>query len=238
MLLNNMDVSGLSTGGCRPNERATNSLRVLFWVAKASLLRIDALSAQLLDTLLSLLPHPHYGLPTARGFSILLAPNELLSASNFVTIRLLHKQRLFAHCIPKLTGDFRAAATPVKRNYLIALAGILRFLPTDLVLSQLEPLLPLLLQSIDLPDADVKSATLRVLVVTINESPKAIEEHISGLIKRLVACSCQLTDHNPPVSQEIDPSSGPLAQEALLPCSYETLHFRLLTCEFLRLASN
>lgn len=194
-----------------PSDTQGNALRLLLWLSKAAILRLDALFTPLVDQLLGLLSHPRHGLATARGFSILVAPHELLSTtSNFVVVRLLHKQRLFSYCIPKLAADFRSAAVERKSNHLVALAGILRHMPTEVILPQLDALLPLLLQSIELPDANVKYATLQVLMVTLTESAKSLEGHVAGLIHRLLDCASispsgrgstmKGVHNNPPVS--------------------------------------
>ena len=183
-------------------EVTNNSLRILLWLTKGTILRLDPLTTELLDLILGLLSHSKYGLPTARGFSALLAPHELLTSSNFVTTRLLHKQRVFCHCIPQLASDFRKADLGTKPNYLIALAGILRYVPTEAIIPQLETLLPLLLQSLDLPDPDVKDATIDTLIIMIRESPKAAEGYISSLIARLLASASSTETSNPSVSHQ------------------------------------
>lgn len=62
-------------------------------------------------------------------------------------------------------------------------------MPTEVILAQLDTVLPLLMQSIDLPDPNVKLATLQVLMVTLTESPKTLEGHVAGLMNRLVKCA-------------------------------------------------
>ncbi len=192
----NQDSTSLSSDN---TSLANNSLNTLFWLTKAAILRNDPLSTPLLNHLLSLLSHPQYGLPTARGFSILVSPHELLSVDNFIVIRLLHKQRLFAHCSQELVAAFLKADSKVRPNYLIALAGLLKHMPTEVIMPQLDVLLPLLLQSLDLPDANVKSASLEVVLITLQEAPKTVEGHVSSVINRLVACLAPNQPANPPV---------------------------------------
>ena len=50
-------------------------------------------------------------------------------------------------------------------------------------------LLPLLLQSLDLDDANVKAATVQSLTVISQESPAAVESHIGSLVSRLLKCA-------------------------------------------------
>lgn len=167
-------------------ETAHNSLRILFWLTKAVILAVDASSTHLLDHLLSLLAYPHYGLPTARGFSLLLAPHDLLTRDNSINSKRIHAQRVFYHCMPKLASDFRQATPATKPNYLIALAGLVKDVPTPAIMHHLDTFPPLLLQSMDLPDPDVKAASIETVRILLREYPDALESYISSLIPRLL----------------------------------------------------
>lgn len=162
-----------------------NSIRTTFWISKSLVLRL-AQTEKVLDRLLALLSIPNHGLHCARGFGLLLAPYEALSKENGAQIRLLVKQRVFNFCVPKIAKGFRAADTSLKSNYLIALSGILKYVPTDILMVEIETLLPLLLQSLDLNDQEVKAATIESIIVISQESPSAVEGHISSLINRLL----------------------------------------------------
>ncbi len=73
-----------------------------------------------------------------------------------------------------------------KPNYLVALSNILRNVPSSIITPELPRLLPLLLQSVDLADVDVKAATIETLNVTIRESADSLKEHVSSVITRLL----------------------------------------------------
>lgn len=164
---------------------AENSVRVLFWISKALLLRL-AKTGEVLEQLLSLLSDSRHGLAIGRGFGILLAPDELLSKQNGAIIRLLANQRIFNYCIPRFAESIRQAEDAAKRNYLIALSGILKYTGTDILMADVDTLLPLLLQSLDLEASEVKSATIESLIVISQQSAQAIEEHIPSVINRLL----------------------------------------------------
>ena len=164
---------------------ADNAIRTIFWISKALILRLASVS-EILTYLLNLLSSLSHGLPSARGFSLLLAPDEILSKENGATIRLLAKQRVFTICIPRLAADFRSGDPAVKQNYLIALSGILKYVPTDILMPEISTLLPLLLQSLDLPETNVKAATIETLSIILVESPEAVEEHMASLVTRLL----------------------------------------------------
>jgi len=194
------DVFTWLVGAKSPSEDLVNScLRILFWLNKALILRSSPLSTDYTSFLLDYLRDAKHGRQTARAFSILLADDELLSKPNYAVIRLLHKQRLFTYCLPKIAEGFQAASTIIKPNYLIALSSILRHVPSAVIMPSLETLLPLLLQSLNLDDPDVKAATIDTLSVTVTESPHAISSHVSSVTTRLLSAANSATSGNPPV---------------------------------------
>ena len=195
-----MEVFAKLVGAKTPSEDLINSgLRVLFWLNKPLLLRTSPLSIDYTSFLLDYLKDAKHGRQIARAFSIMLADDELLSKPNYAVIRLLHKQRLFTYCLPKIADGFQAASTAIKPNYLIALSSILRHVPSAVITPSLDTLLPLLLQSLDLDDPDVKAATIDTLSVTMTESPQAIASHISSVITRLLSAAKSAASGNPPV---------------------------------------
>ncbi|KAL8691527.1 MAG: hypothetical protein Q9218_003270 [Villophora microphyllina] len=158
---------------------------VIFWIAKALLLRL-ARTEEVVSLILGLLSDKARGSASARGFAVLLAPDELLSKENGANIRLLARQRVFSTCVPRIAKEFRAAEDFAKPNYLIALSGILKDVPTEVMMSQIDILLPLLLLSLDLPDQEVKAATIDSFIVICQESPAAVEGHAQSLTTRLL----------------------------------------------------
>lgn len=188
-----------SSGLLEAGNLTENSIRVIFWISKGLVLRL-AKTEEVLQRLLSLLSNDHHGLVVGRGFGLLLAPDEVLSKENGATIRLLAQQKVFNYCIPKIAADFRHVEISIKPNYLIALSGILKYMPTEIVVAQIETLLPLLLQSLDLKDQDVKAATIESLIFINQESSAAVEGHIPSLINRLLK-SAENPNENVAVSQ-------------------------------------
>ena len=174
-----------SAGLLDESRVSDKTLPVAFWIAKALILR-SALTEDVLARLLGLLSNPVYGTMVAHGFSLLLAPDEMLSKENFAIVRLLAKQKIFRTCIPYIAKAFRTADTQSKSNYLVALSGILRHVTTNILMAEIETLLPLLLQSVDLEDQDVKAATIQTLTVISEESPVVVEGHVASLVNRLL----------------------------------------------------
>lgn len=136
-----------------------------------------------------LLAHGAYGAAAARGFALLLAPDEIVSKENGAVIRLLAKQKVFNHCVPEISAAFRLAEPATKSNYLIALSGILKYSALEVLMPEIATLLPLLLQSLDLEDQDVKATSIEILTTVSQESPEAVQEHVSSMITRLLKCA-------------------------------------------------
>ncbi|KAI9781234.1 MAG: hypothetical protein M1835_004338 [Candelina submexicana] len=169
------------------NNLSENGVRTAIWIAKALALKSDPSLSLVLDELLWTLDNKDFGTFTARGFSLLISPDEVLSKENYAIVRLLHKQKVFAYCVPRIAELFRGADPTIKPNYLIALSGLLKSVSLEILMPHSDMLLPLLLQSIDLNDQDVKAATIDTLAVTIGENSKAVEGHVSSLINRLLS---------------------------------------------------
>ena len=197
------DVLWLPPAGLLESENLTsNSIRVIFWLAKGLLLRL-ADAPELLHRLLLLLNNNIYGSIAARGFALMLAPDEIVSKENGAVIRLLAKQKVFNICIPEIASALRKSDTVLKSNLLIALSGITRYMAREVLMPEIENLLPLLLQSLDLEDSEVKAASIEIITTVCQESPAALQEHVSSLVSRLLKCAAKSTS-NPPVSLQID----------------------------------
>ncbi|KAF8476066.1 RNAPII transcription regulator C-terminal-domain-containing protein [Kalaharituber pfeilii] len=191
-----------------PSPSKENSIRINFWLAKALVMKGDKLADRLILDLVDLLADPKYGALAARGFAVLLGEDEVLGRSNWAVQRGLSRQKTFTLCVPRLVERFKSTSTPAstpaggeagtKPNYLVALASILKHVPSQIFLPLLPQLdlIPMLLQSLDLSidptdptSVAVKLATLSTLSVTILESPEAVHEHIDSLIKRLLVAA-------------------------------------------------
>lgn len=165
-------------------------LQVIFSFIMAANLAVDRSTTSLLQTLLAALDNHELGHTFAIHFKDLLAPSEILCAANHAVVRQLSNQRLFGTCVPTIVLSFKATADlTIKANYLVALAGILKHTPTDIVLPQIETLLPLLIQSLELKsvgeDDNVKGASIECLGIAITQSSSAAEGHAKSIINIL-----------------------------------------------------
>ncbi|KAF2756741.1 MMS19 nucleotide excision repair protein-like protein [Pseudovirgaria hyperparasitica] len=171
----------------------SQSIRVVFAIVKGLILRNSSLLNKTLPSLLEALSNIDYGRTIARGFSTLLQPDDLLTKENYCTVSGLHKQKTFNMLVPPIAASFRAANAATKTNYLIAVAGLLRYLPYNILSHDLSSLTPLLLQSLDLPveEAYVKEASIGNIIDILTHNPAAIEEHANSVITRLLSTTDQ-----------------------------------------------
>jgi DNA repair/transcription protein MET18/MMS19 len=175
-----------------PEKLDSPRIRIIFACLKGLLLRSSPSLSSLFPKLLSSLAHPTHGVTVAHGFATLLQPDDLLTKANHCQISGLHKQKTFTLLVPNITQAFREASPETKPHYLIALSGILRWMPFDIVVEEVSQLIPLLLQSLDLKGEDlVKEAAIQTLTSIIQERPKTVEEHAGSVITRLLDNSAQ-----------------------------------------------
>ncbi|KAF2807067.1 MMS19 nucleotide excision repair protein-like protein [Mytilinidion resinicola] len=170
-----------------PRALNSSSVRVIFSILKGLVLRNSPLLNTLFPPLLSFLSDQNLGKLFAHGFATLLQPDDLLTKQNHCTISGLHKQKVFTLLVPEIATRVREADAETKPNYLIALSGILRWVPFAVVKEELETLAPLLLQSLDLEGEEVvKEAAVDMLEMLLTDLPKAVEGHVGSLITRLL----------------------------------------------------
>lgn len=92
------------------DELLGNNLRILFFIAKALVLRGDKHGMDITADLVTLLSHPTYGVTASKGFAALLGDDDdFLTKANHAVMRLLTKQRIFAFCVPRIVEGFKAA---------------------------------------------------------------------------------------------------------------------------------
>lgn len=178
-------IDGILAGG-----QTVDTIRSAFCMLKALLLRNAPLANEIFPPLINLLADPDVGLPTAHGFSALLSPDPILTKENHCVISPLHKHKTFAISAQEVVSGFKSAGPQVKKNYLVALCGTMRWLPYAVLEPEVSSLMPLLLQTLDIKGEDeIKAGTIEEFTDILTQNGKALEEHIGSLITRLLAIS-------------------------------------------------
>jgi len=167
------------------------TIRLAFAICKGLTIqgKSQKVAGAYLQRLLELLADPLCGPITGRAFAMLLSPDDVLTKENHCIISGLHRQRVYNQISTAIGNAVKVAVAPTKANYLIALSGVLRWLPYGVIQPSLSTIVPLLLQSLDLTDAshqDIKAGTLSTLESILYNDAATLAEHISSLSGRLL----------------------------------------------------
>lgn len=184
-----LENAGIEVSSLLSDTSDSRAINVAFAVVKGLVIqgRCGVLTAKYLQLLLQKLPDAKRSF--AMRFAGLLAPDEILSKENHCLVSGLYKQKTYNQMVPAMVDGVRSAETPVKPNYLVALSGILRWLPYSVIEPSLGSLLPPLLQSLDLNDSeeqDVKYSALTIFESLLMHNPSLAAEHSASLITRLL----------------------------------------------------
>ena len=238
------------------NAARTRGLHILliFNITKAMALRLALGTSAMLAELVTLLDPDTYSADghtadsatkagedshyAAARFASLLASDEVVSKVNGAQIRLLAPQQVFQTLTPLLAAKFRDSTDAIiKENCLTALSGVISSVSSELAMSELTTMLPLLLQSLDLTDQTVKLATLEMLGVVIAKSPAALQEtgHVTALVKRLLSTSMLPSGHAKASRQSMktDPMQRPPGQAIAAEESIPKVRQMAVRCLFL-----
>ncbi|KAI5295599.1 hypothetical protein KEM52_000871 [Ascosphaera acerosa] len=203
----------LATASSHPRFTTASDSTLIFWLARALLLRLAPGLSRILEVLVGYLvaSDAATNAAAADGFASLLAPDHILSSANGCNIRLLAGQRIFSATLPLISDRVRAinqksssdsstaddyeADKQIKGSLLRALVGLVARVPSSVLVIDIATVLPLLLQGLELdtPDsATTKHTTLGALCTLVEEHgiTQVCElGYIEGLVRRLLRVS-------------------------------------------------
>ncbi|KAJ3415076.1 hypothetical protein HDV05_005602 [Chytridiales sp. JEL 0842] len=189
----------------------SNYLNLYIWITKSLLLSnpSDA-SLSMASFIVSLIPDADMGPIASSRFFIITKEdplqNGLLTKESFAVVRLLHRQRLFTYLVPKLLQLFHQSEKAMRPRYLRVLSDVLQSIPKALLLTELEPLAPILLQALDTSDNDLVLATLGTMEMMISDMPQILESHVQTFLPSLL----KLSTFNHPEYTEKNKSPPPV----------------------------
>ncbi|KAI8092187.1 Dos2-interacting transcription regulator of RNA-Pol-II-domain-containing protein [Gilbertella persicaria] len=170
-------------------DNSKHALEVYLWITKALVLCTHPLGYELTNKLIEWCGDNTAGLQAPQGFHVVIGEDELaLTKTTFAITTILYKQRFFSFCLPKLLEGFRSTQDDtIKPNYLIALSHVLRNVPKQILLSELPPLVPLLIESLALEDGELKVSTLDTFSLAVEEASDVIAPQIRTILPSLLA---------------------------------------------------
>ncbi|KAG0328198.1 hypothetical protein BGZ99_005864 [Dissophora globulifera] len=167
------------------------ALTMYIWITKAMVLSTNQVGYDMARELMNVFSVPRLGKIAADGFNLVIGEQQdVLTKETFAIMRLLYKQRFFNYCIPVLVKGFESSADEVRHNFLIALSHVLRNIPKQVLLTELPPLLPMLVHSLSFPDPDLRSSTIETFQIITKDAPSLMAEHLSTLTPLLIALAC------------------------------------------------
>ncbi|GAA5990089.1 hypothetical protein JCM10908_005818 [Rhodotorula pacifica] len=172
-----------------PTTPRRSALRAYSWIAKGLIVRSDQRGYAMVERILDLFHDSELNTAAAASLGVIAEEKDgVLGKENAAVIRLLYRQRFFTYLLPKLVDLYKTSTAEgdAKNIYLVALASLLRHIPKQLTLTELPKLLPLLITSLDLPDASLRANVVDALTVLVNDVPAELENSISGITTKVL----------------------------------------------------
>ncbi|CDZ97248.1 DNA repair/transcription protein Mms19 [Phaffia rhodozyma] len=179
-----------------PVSRRNRSIRGWVWLCRSLLVRSHELGFKYLDQFLRLLmdeTNESLAWEAARALAIIAEGDGegVFTKRNHTIIRLLHKQKIFNFVLPKLVQGYTdSKGSSHQRVFLVALASIIRIIPRSLCVAELFTLFPLLLQSLDLPDPELKANVMETILelaqVEDQVAQDAVEKQAGKIVEGLL----------------------------------------------------
>ncbi|KAF9215555.1 hypothetical protein BGZ59_001005 [Podila verticillata] len=169
-------------------EARESALIMYTWITKAMVLSTNAIGYDMTGELMNIFSVPRLGKIAADGFDLVIGEQrDVLTKETFAVLRLLYKQRFFNYSIPVLVRGFENSTHEVRHNFLIALSHVLRNIPKQVLLTELPPLLPMLVHSLSFPDPELKSSTIETFQIITKDAPGLMAEHLATLTPLLIS---------------------------------------------------
>lgn len=168
-----------------------NDEEITAWVCKGLILKNESRGYTLLKTriLSKLTEAGPVGLGAGKVIGAIAAEDSVLNKNNGLNVRLLYRQRFFMVVLPNLVEGYKQATSHTKVNYMVGLAGLLRFTPSNVISGQLSQFLPLLLESLQVDNAAVLKAAIDTIMVTVKDNSDVFKEHLNSIVSELLQLS-------------------------------------------------
>jgi len=176
------------------NRKAEAIQTCVAWLTKGMVMRAHPMATSLASRMLTTLANTDVGALAADGYRIVTFDHEVgLNAESFAISTFMYKQRFFSGCLPNLVQGFHAADPVVKANYVLALSHVLSAVPKQVLLSEVDAVWPLLVESLAQPEAGLSSSTLSLMRTLIEEAKDMMAGHAKSLIDALIPlCSYRM----------------------------------------------
>ncbi|KAI8647563.1 RNAPII transcription regulator C-terminal-domain-containing protein [Parasitella parasitica] len=170
------------------HAKSQSALSLYIWIAKALVTRTHKKSIEMIDFLITLIPDSVVGRNASSGFDVLVGDDPLcLNKQCYANISFLYKQKFMNFALPKLLKNFNSSTEDEKLNFLIAIAYLLKNVPRSILIDELPPLVPLLIESMAFPDIVLKLSTLDLFQFSLQEATDIMAKHIITLLPAFIS---------------------------------------------------
>ncbi|KAJ2559007.1 hypothetical protein EV175_000542 [Coemansia sp. RSA 1933] len=173
-----------------------------------------------------------YARLAADGFSIILGNHGwAVSSATHGVCKLLAKQRFYTTVLPEITQSFSGSTSDtVKTNLLIVLTNVVQYMPRNVLMGGIEPIMPLLISAARLTDGALKAASIRTITMVILESPETIKLDLASTIVPLLLLATTASDQ----SNTIEVRRAALDALTLIPEKYSYTSITMVAKDVVR----
>ncbi|CAI9735793.1 nucleotide excision repair homolog [Octopus vulgaris] len=166
------------------------ALHLWLWITKALLISAHSEANNFVGLVFNLLSDEELGEAAAEGMFLILSEyKDVLSQPQHAKIRIMYKQRLFIENVQHLSKSFHEVKSELKKNYLIAVSHLLTFLPHQVLVSKLPPLVPMLVLALMFDDNKLQMSTMATMKTVLDESPNLLAQHVNLVVPKLIKLS-------------------------------------------------
>ncbi|GAV56064.1 hypothetical protein ZYGR_0AZ02360 [Zygosaccharomyces rouxii] len=167
------------------------NLEMLVWMVKGLVMKNSPQAVLFQEKFVSLLSNLEIGDYVAKLFEVFVV--DIITFQKYKgiswnnNVKLTYKQKFFNDVFSRLVGAFKNTSEMViKSNYLTALSLVSKHISSNLIEPYMDEMLPLLLQSLDMPNSEVKVSALNTLLDTCEKFHQLITEHVQTLSRSLL----------------------------------------------------
>lgn len=173
------------------NDLTIENLEILTWFTKGLLMKNAKSSTYYLKKFIELLGDKGVGSFVSKLFEIFVIDITSFQITRGIpwsnNIKQLYKQKFFGDIFNNLVTEYKQKSDIlIKSNYLTALSLILKHTPETLIEPFMKELLPLLLQALDMPNAEVKISSLETLRNTSEKNTPLTTEYFHTIVPMLL----------------------------------------------------
>ncbi|KAM9958722.1 hypothetical protein ACTFIW_012311 [Dictyostelium discoideum] len=181
-------------------------LDLFTWCTKALLTNGNSINIKLGSCLADIISNENVELSyhASKSFGILLSETDVLNEKSGSIIKILFEQKFFTLMFPILLESFKISKNKelqtISSHYLIAISNLLKHVPKEILLAELNEILPIVMQSLKSSDnndqVQLLDSSLQTLTMLINETPSSFISYLDSLIPSLIKISTKSTKYN------------------------------------------